>query len=78
MSCETRWHSLQSTFRQDVGNLPIGGGVSGARNDGGDGGVTGEAVGGVAGVSKIAVGSGMASGAMDGGDAGSVGRAVGS
>jgi hypothetical protein len=53
MSCKSRWHSLQSTFHQDVGSLPIGGGVGGARNDGGDGGTgwaTGEAMGRVTGI----------------------------
>ncbi len=53
MSCESRWHSLQSTFRQDVGSLPISGGVCGARNAGGDGftgWATGDTVGRLAGI----------------------------
>jgi hypothetical protein len=63
MSCKSQWHSLQSTFRQDVGSFPIGGGVGGARNDGGDG---------------ASVGGASVGGAADGGNVGSVGGASGS
>jgi hypothetical protein len=31
MSCESLWHSLHRTFHHDVGRIPIGGGVGGAR-----------------------------------------------
>jgi hypothetical protein len=53
MSCKFRWHSLQSTFCQDVGSLLIGGGVRGARKAGGEGGAgwaTGDAMGRVVGI----------------------------
>jgi hypothetical protein len=38
MLCKSRWHSRQSTFRQDVESLPIGVGVGGTRKVGGAGG----------------------------------------
>ncbi len=53
MSCESRWHSQQNTFRQDVESIPISGGVGGTRKAGGDGGAgwdTDDTVDGVAGV----------------------------
>jgi hypothetical protein len=31
MSCESRWHSRHKTLRQEVGSLPISGGVGGGR-----------------------------------------------
>jgi hypothetical protein len=47
MSGASRWHSRQSTFRQEVGSFPIGGGVGGAQNLGEEGGEDGVGVGGV-------------------------------
>jgi hypothetical protein len=38
MSWASRWHFRHRTFCQQVGNLPIGGGVGGARNTGVGGG----------------------------------------